>query len=105
MKRLAGLVALLIMFSLSFAYAQGEEFFDAVKKQKIKKIEKLLKEKPGLVNLKDKNGDTALYICIGDWNKREIAKLLLEHGADPNATNKYGWTPFLPLLLIAILNF
>jgi ankyrin repeat protein len=39
-------------------------------------------------------GSTPLHWAVADWD-RELTELLLEHGADPNATDNNGHTPLL----------
>ena len=54
---------------------------------------KWLLEQPGIdVNLKSKNGNTALMMATKN-NKPDKVKLLLENGADQNISNIYGDTP------------
>jgi len=51
-------------------------------------IIELLKAKP-VLNQQNKLGDTPLH-CAAWGGNAEIAKLLLEHGVDPNVLNKEG---------------
>ena len=55
------------------------------------KVAKKLIEAKAEVDLKDKNGLTALMYaaCIGDL---EIVKMLCDRGANPDLQNKKGWT-------------
>ena len=46
------------------------------------------------VNLRDKDGDTALHGAAETGNV-EIMRMLLDKGADPNAKNKQGGTPLM----------
>lgn len=48
-----------------------------------------LLEKGANINAKDVNGRTPLMYALSD-NEVEVAKVLIEHGADVNATNKFG---------------
>ena len=52
----------------------------------------LLKKYPKWINIKDKNGYTPLYNACSKENI-ELAKLLIEHGADVNSKSKYEDTP------------
>ena len=63
----------------------NEEIFSAVRVGNIGKVRALI-EKGTSVNVKDENGDPLLYFSIC-WSKFDIAKLLIEHGADVNARN------------------
>jgi len=66
----------------------------AVKNQNISKIEKIVKEKPSLLNYQDpKYGATLLLWAIG-MEKYNSAEILLKSGADHNiGTKNYGETP------------
>ncbi|WP_432406692.1 ankyrin repeat domain-containing protein [Wukongibacter sp. M2B1] len=66
----------------------------SVREQKISSIEKIVKEKPELLNYQEpKYGATLLLWAIG-MEKYESAEILLKCGADPDiATTKYGETP------------
>jgi ankyrin repeat protein len=46
------------------------------------------------VNAVDGNGDTALHGAAYRGAK-EIAQLLIDHGAKINVVNKIGWTPWI----------
>lgn len=46
-----------------------------------------------LINEKDEYGRTALHICAASPKKTEMARLLIEKGADINATNALGESP------------
>ena len=54
-----------------------------------------LRETPHLVNARDAYGQTPLNLAVsGGRPGDDVVKLLLEMGADPNATNNYGGTPY-----------
>lgn len=59
-------------------------FFDAVNSGNINKIEIMIKDDPTLLSATNADGQTALQLAVGWNNNYEIAKFLLEHGADPN---------------------
>lgn len=50
------------------------------------------KNKPDL-DIVDKNGDTLLIYAL-KRNDIHSAKIFIEHGANPNLTNIYGWSPY-----------
>jgi hypothetical protein len=67
----------------------------AVKGQKTKTIEKIVKDKPELLNYQDpKYGVTLLLWAVG-MEKYKSAEMLLKCGADPNIASpvRYGETP------------
>lgn len=54
-----------------------------------------LRETPHLVNARDAYGQTALNLAVsGQKPNVDVVQLLLNQGADPNATNNYGGTPY-----------
>lgn len=52
---------------------------------------------PGNVNLMDENKQTLLHVAVDGWNVDGI-KLLLVYGANVDAINKAGVTPFMAFL-------
>ncbi len=56
------------------------------------RVKALLKEAPNLVFSQDWNNDTPLHLAAY-FGYRDVAELLLTHGADVNAINSYGRTP------------
>jgi ankyrin repeat protein len=73
------------------------DFYDAVFKNDYNKVKEIVE--PGLftrlykkkvdINKKNEYGNTVLHLVVG----ADIAKLLLDHGADPNIQNNEGYTP------------
>ncbi|CAB0045240.1 unnamed protein product [Trichogramma brassicae] len=45
------------------------------------------------VNAKDKDGNTPLHLALDHFVNKEVAQLLLKHGANPNLTNAEESTP------------
>ena len=63
----------------------------------IEEVKRLLEEDQE-VNIMDYNGNTPLHYvceCKCDYDYLEIARLLLDYGADMNASNEDDYTPFL----------
>jgi ankyrin repeat protein len=58
----------------------------------LQKVEAMLKDNPDLVLSKDKDGMTPLHFAAVK-GYRNVAELLLSHGAEVNAKNKGGFTP------------
>ena len=65
-------------------------FFTAAEKGDVKELKKLLKEIN--TNFRNEKGETPLHIVAGE-SHLEAVKLLLKHGADPNAQTIHGKTP------------
>lgn len=99
-KRLAAIVLLLV---LSFAPAcqkkdslaeLSKKLAVAVNKGYLVQVQKLVRDHPGLINFAgdDEMASTPLHVAVNN-DRFEIAKFLLENGADINARNKHGLTP------------
>jgi ankyrin repeat protein len=84
---------LFLMFvgiALAWATLNGMSIFDAASLGFIDRIEELINQKVD-VNQSDVNGNTALILAA--WNNKfEVVKKLLDAGADPIKTDKYGRT-------------
>lgn len=65
-------------------WAAGEDKLDILKE--------VLTKKPSVVNASDRDGYTPLHKACYN-NNVEMAKLLLQYGADPNAETELGWIP------------
>ncbi|XP_068085854.1 transient receptor potential channel pyrexia [Anabrus simplex] len=74
--------------------------FDFLKKHQphefIKKFEEEVKKVENLASHEDMSGNTFLQIAT-DVGLEEVVKMLLEHGADPNAVGKWNRSP--PLII------
>jgi ankyrin repeat protein len=68
------------------------EIHEAAEKGNLARVEALLKENPNLVNVKDNEGYTPLYLA-SFARKKDVVELLLAHKADPNVKGKDGLTP------------
>jgi cytohesin len=82
-------VALAVLTWSSFAFC--DEIHDAAKSGDLEKVKTLLKDNPELVNNKDTNGWTPLFLAARN-DHADVVDLLLTNGADVNATNKSGMT-------------
>src|SRR5271157_3491225 len=69
----------------------GEQLNDAAKSGNRRAIRRYL-DKGGDINSTDSGGNTPLIIAVL-FNKKEIAKMLLQNKADPNVRNSIGDTP------------
>jgi ankyrin repeat protein len=56
------------------------------------RVKAILEENPGLVDTRDSDGCTPLYLAA-QKSQIEVADYLLAHGADPNAQTNLGSTP------------
>ncbi len=65
---------------------------DAAKTDDLEKVQALLKNNPDLAFSKDGNGATPLHLAAARGHK-DVAELLLAHGADVSAKNNVGDTP------------
>jgi ankyrin repeat protein len=55
---------------------------------------RLLVDAAATVDARDEDGNTPLFVAVyNSAGRGEMIKLLLEHGADPDAVNNYGQTP------------
>ncbi len=110
---LIGAAAVIIFFSPSI-YAQIKNIYDA-KEDNISGITSLMsavasndvngvkffaKAGPASINQKNFGGATALHIAAREGNL-EIAKILIESGANINAADNEGWTPLMRSSLAA----
>ena len=68
------------------------EIHDAARDGDFGKVQTLVKGNPGLVFNKDEGGFTPLHWAASSGHK-DVAELLLAHGADVNAKNNNGSTP------------
>ena len=58
----------------------------AIKTDKLKAVKKLVEADPAIVNTENSDGDSPLYIAVQEENK-DIAKYLIDNGADVNHIN------------------
>ena len=73
---------------------QPEDFFNACVHGDLELVGKFIEQNEYPIDIKSKEGWTGLVMaCYNE--KHEIAKLLIDHGADINATNDKGTTIFM----------
>ena len=73
--------------------SKSDEFFTAVQSGDTTRVRELLSSDPALSRVKDAEGATALHYAT-EHGRRELVKLLLEHGADINARDdRFHATP------------
>jgi ankyrin repeat protein len=80
--------------SLVIFSAQGAEIHKAIIKGDLNEVVALLKDRPELVESKDKSGLTPLHLAV-KHDQLEIAALLIANGADVNARNPNQETPLI----------
>lgn len=81
----------------------ADEIHDAVKSGDLDKVKTFINENSLLVNVKDNQNNSPLHIAAVKGYK-EIAKLLIEKGANLEAKNMYGNTPLLDASRIGSAN-
>jgi len=59
---------------------------------KDKEFERFLEKNPGCIKERDKRGCTLLHFAAS-FSRTDMARCLLEHGADPNAEDNNGFRP------------
>lgn len=73
-------------------------FFDSIRNNDLKRVEKILLLNREYVNMTDEKGQLPLSVAVFGKNA-DMAKLLMENGADVNMLDQYGWTPFVFVLM------
>ena len=73
--------------------ARADAIHDAARKGDLKKTQALIQADPTVVKSKDNLGDTPLHVAALHGNV-DVAKALIDAGADVNAKNSYA--PFMP---------
>lgn len=68
--------------------------FEAIQQGELEKVETLLRQKPGLVHGREKDGQSPLHVAA-EYDDARIGLLLLAMGADPQA--RFGETGHTPL--------
>lgn len=71
----------------------GERFIKVACEGDVNAAENLLNSSPSeLVNYQNKNGHTALHLCMTSRGKLSMVRMLLRRGADLEILNGYGWS-------------
>jgi ankyrin repeat protein len=86
------LVSVLLIMLLLVSLVTASEIFDTVKKGDITKVTEIIKKNPKVVNEKNDEGETPLFIAAEEGNSA-VAELLISRGADVNSKNNEGETP------------
>ena len=74
------------------AYAAGSEVADAAQRKDAAAVRALVSKRAN-VNAPQADGTTGLHWAV-HWNDGETARFLLNAGASPSATNRFGASPF-----------
>ena len=85
-------------FEISEFY-EDKDLFNYISKVNLPKIKELVKNKPNIINIKFKSGDTPLIYSIKN-GMFHIFKYLIESGSDVNIPDFYEHTP----LMISVRN-
>lgn len=107
MKAIKGLlksvqILLVLTLLLSFSAHADQQLFQAVRGGNLTKVKTFVSGAGGLpsinvnmnINARDSQGKTALHWAVSDAHmSSDVAKLLIQVGADPNIKDDRGWTP------------
>src|SRR3989339_292768 len=85
------LITFAALFSFSTALSQSGEIKKLVKKNDIKALENLFKKNPKEIEKLKKTNEEFLIIALNK-NFKDLAKYLINNGANPNVQNLYGET-------------
>jgi ankyrin repeat protein len=87
------LITGLLLFQIVICQ-QTNGIHNAISSGDLKKVSELIEKDPTLLDLKDINGNTPLNIACGGFRKQlDIARYLINKGADINTKNNNGSTP------------
>lgn len=90
MKRIL-VIAVLMCFMLT-AWAAANPLHKAAFEGDLEAVKNWLKHAPKTIDMQDANGVTPLCYAT-EFSNKEMVKLLLASGANPNATDNKGWAP------------
>jgi len=92
MKRISNVSLLFVILFIITINIQAQEIFDAISKGDLAKVKELIEKDPQLLNARNARQSTPLHVAV-DVNNEPISRYLLEKGADPNAVNGNNWAP------------
>ncbi|MDQ7824135.1 MAG: ankyrin repeat domain-containing protein [Candidatus Eremiobacteraeota bacterium] len=87
------IVFVLLVLHFPAAASDLDSLVDAVNAGNAEKVRLILRKSPGIVNLFVINGNRPLHYAV-QQNRLEIVKILVQNGADVNAKNHIGVTPW-----------
>jgi len=91
-KNILFFILIVIIVFCGDSVIAADNIHQAAKEGDIKAVIALLKEEPGRLNQQDNNGKTALHHACSH-NKDDVAKYLIEKGADLNIKDQDNTTP------------
>lgn len=89
----------LVLFTSHFLCAQSD-IFELARRGSVQEIKSLVKEKPSLLNAKDRRGSTPLILACY-YNNTDVVKYLINEVDDINGSNKDG----SPLMAAAVKGY
>lgn len=92
MKKRQFILVLILFICIAYGFSWADEIHNAARAGDLAKVKALIGKNPGLINSRDKNGQTPLHIAAS-WDDGEIARFLVEKGADINAPDNNSNTP------------
>jgi len=92
MKRISNVSLLFVILFIITINIQAQEIFDAIRNGEIAKVKELVEKDSELVKARNTRQSTPLHVAV-DVSNEPIARYLLEKGADPNAVNGNKWAP------------
>jgi ankyrin repeat protein len=84
----------LLLFLCAFfvVFVRAQDVFKTIQSGDLEALKTLLDKNPELIHAKDKEGDSTLTWAVVSRNI-EIARFLIENGAEINESNQQGYTP------------
>ncbi|MFC1565040.1 ankyrin repeat domain-containing protein, partial [candidate division KSB1 bacterium] len=91
-------IILTTVFFLLNSAALGQDLLTAVRNNDLDSVKKVLNERPGEVKITNRSKNTPLHFAAETGNEN-IARILIEKGADVNFQNIYCRTPYQKAVL------